>query len=64
MPYLKNTTDADLEIPSLGLVIPAGQAVEVDADLDQFADHPLLKVTKTKPAKTTVVESDDTNEGN
>lgn len=57
MPYLSNPNDHDLEVPSLGVVIPAGGAVQIEGG-EQFADHPLLKLTKTKPANTNVVADD------
>lgn len=46
MSWLTNTTDADLEVPALGLTVPAGQAVEFDGEA---FDHPLFTFTKTKP---------------
>lgn len=51
MPWLTNVTDDDLEVPSLGLTVPAGGAVETEVPED--FDSPAFKVTKSKPAKAT-----------
>jgi hypothetical protein len=49
--YLKNTSDDNVEAPSLGVVIPAGHAVAFDVpDGVDLADHPVLSATKTKPS--------------
>lgn len=46
MSWLTNTTDDDVEVPALGLAVPAGGFAEFDGDV---FEHPLLHVTKTKP---------------
>ena len=55
MSYITNTTDEDLEVPSLGLVIPAGQAVQVGLDVS-WVNSDALKVTKTAPKSAPVVD--------
>jgi hypothetical protein len=51
VPFLKHNSDDDLEIPSLGVFVPAGHAVEVDVpDGLDLSQHPLLSTTKTKPS--------------
>lgn len=47
MSWLTNLTDDDLEVPSLGVTVPAGESVEVEVP-DDF-DSPAFKVTKTQP---------------
>lgn len=56
MAYVKNLTDTDLEVPSLGVTIPAGKAVEVEVGED-FDGGTALKVTKSAPRSAEVVES-------
>ena len=61
MAYVKNLTEHDLEVPSLGVTIPAGKAVEVEVG-DDFDGGTALKVTKSPPRSAEVVESVTTPE--
>lgn len=49
MAFATNTSDVDLEVPSLGVTLPAGGTAEVQ-DVPEDFDNPFVKVTKTKPS--------------
>lgn len=49
MPYVRTKTGDAVEVPGLGLVVPADESVEIDGDAAAaLGDHPLLAVTKTE----------------
>lgn len=49
MPYVRTKTGDDVEVPSLGLVVPADESAEItDEQAAAIGDHPLLVVTKTE----------------
>jgi hypothetical protein len=54
---LTNLTDDDLEVPSLGLTVPAGATVETE--LPDGFDSPSFKVTKSKPTKAVDATSEE-----
>ncbi len=48
MAFVTNLTDTDLEVPSLGVHVPAGMSVEVTLE-PNWVGGDSFKVTKTRP---------------